>query len=338
MAVRALARLNVLSLCSGVGGLDLGIVRAAPGVSRTVGMVERDAYAAATLVARMVDKALDPAPVWDDLATFDGRSWRGAVDLVAAGYPCQPFSHAGLQRGVEDPRHLWPHVARIVHEVEPAFVFLENVRQHVRVGFDQVLEDLALLGFNAEWDLFSAASVGAPHRRERLFVLAWRVSDAGGDALRELAERIEQDEAQREDALAAHVGGPVAHGGRVGQPIRCVAHDDDRDHGAGDQPHVRDPVVGHAMRAGLQGPGPSSVTERRFPPGPGDRRAWDEVAARRPDLEPAVRRVAHGAANVMDNPMAFRVDRLRCLGNAVVPDQAARALRELVRRAAGREA
>lgn len=113
-----------LSLCAGAGGLDLGLAIACPRY-RTVGYVERDAFAASIIVARMEDAALDHAPLWDDIASFDGRPWRGAVDIVTAGYPCQPFSVAGKRRGADDPRHLWPHVARIIDEVEPPFVFLE---------------------------------------------------------------------------------------------------------------------------------------------------------------------------------------------------------------------
>ena len=108
-----------LSLCSGAGGLDLGLTLAIPGY-RAVGHVERETFAAATLVARMEDASLDQAVIWDDVGTFDGRPWRGAVDIVTAGYPCQPFSVAGRRLGSEDPRHLWPHVARIIGEVEPA--------------------------------------------------------------------------------------------------------------------------------------------------------------------------------------------------------------------------
>ena len=102
-----------LSLCSGAGGIDLGLTLALPGY-RTVGHVERETYAAATLVARMADAALDQAVIWDDIASFDGKPWRGAVDIVSAGYPCQPFSVAGKRRGADDPRHLWPQVARIL--------------------------------------------------------------------------------------------------------------------------------------------------------------------------------------------------------------------------------
>jgi DNA (cytosine-5)-methyltransferase 1 len=102
------ARLHALSLCAGAGGIDLGLTIACP-TYRTVCYVEREAYAAATLVARMEDKALDCAPVWDDVGTFDGRPWRGAVDILTGGCPCQPFSVAGKRKGVDDPRHLWPH-------------------------------------------------------------------------------------------------------------------------------------------------------------------------------------------------------------------------------------
>jgi DNA (cytosine-5)-methyltransferase 1 len=162
---------NVLALCAGAGGLELGVKLAVPG-ARCVGYVERDAFAAAVLVARMEDAALDSAPVWDDVADFDGRSWRGVVDCVAAGFPCQPFSAAGKRRGTADERWLWPDIARVLREVGPRWVFLENVPGLVRRGLADVLRDLAALGFDAEWGLLSAAAVGAPHKRERLFLLA----------------------------------------------------------------------------------------------------------------------------------------------------------------------
>lgn len=166
--------LSVLSLCSGIGGLDLGIHRAFR--SRTVCYVEREAFAAAVLVARMEEERLDQAPIWDDLKTFRGREWRGKVDLVAAGYPCQPFSQAGKQQGGEDPRHLWPEVRRVVREVDPSLVVLENVRGHVRKGLGEVLEDLHELGFHGEPGLLSAGDVGLNHNRERVFVLAYKYS------------------------------------------------------------------------------------------------------------------------------------------------------------------
>ncbi|UXU74147.1 MULTISPECIES: DNA cytosine methyltransferase [unclassified Paracoccus (in: a-proteobacteria)] len=179
-----------LSLCSGAGGIDLGLTIALPGY-RTVGHVERETYAAATLVARMEDASLDQAVVWDDVASFDGRPWRGAVDIVTAGYPCQPFSVAGKRRGADDPRHLWPHVARIIGEVEPPFVFLENVAHHLRLGFPEVAAGLVGMGYRLAADLFTAAEVGAPHKRERLFILAIRAGDELADPTRLLWNPVE---------------------------------------------------------------------------------------------------------------------------------------------------
>jgi DNA (cytosine-5)-methyltransferase 1 len=165
-------RLNVLSLCSGVGGLDLGVELATGGVARTVCYVEREAHAAAVLVARMEEALLAPAAIWCDLTTFDGTEWRGVVDLVVAGYPCQPFSTAGKRAGVDDPRHLWPHVARIIRECGAGLVLLENVPGHLSLGFDQVCRDLQGMDYRVAAGLFSAAEVGASHKRERLFILA----------------------------------------------------------------------------------------------------------------------------------------------------------------------
>lgn len=187
--------LNILSLCSGVGGLDLGVELATGGAARVVCHVEREAFAAAVLAARMEEEAVAAAPVWSDLRTFDGRPWRGVVDCITGGYPCQPFSFAGERRGADDPRHLWPSIARIVEETQPTLCFFENVGGHLSLGFESVRDDLQAMGYRVAAGLFSAAEVGAPHRRERLFILAHREgggcgelrSASGGDG------RAEQD-------------------------------------------------------------------------------------------------------------------------------------------------
>ena len=240
-----------LSLCSGAGGIDLGLTIALPGY-RTVGHVERETFAAATLVARMEDASLDQAVVWDDVATFDGRPWRGAVDIVTAGYPCQPFSVAGKRRGADDPRHLWPHVARIIGEVEPPFVFLENVAHHLRLGFPEVAAGLVGMGYRLAAGLFTAAEVGAPHRRERLFILAHRERDHLADPARLLGDPLERREPDGDDApLADAAGGrrqgdaePDEQSQRDGAPsqrrhdaLRCDADVDDAD-GAGSQGRI----------------------------------------------------------------------------------------------------
>lgn len=164
--------MNGLSLCAGVGGMDLGLQLAIGRDYRTVGYVEREAFAASTLVARMEDEALDQAHIWDDLATFDGKPFYGLVDIVSSGLPCQPYSVAGSQRGHADERALWPEFVRIVEECQPGIVFIENVpafRRH----FEPVWRELRGLGFKWAPPLLSTASEsGAPHIRERFFALA----------------------------------------------------------------------------------------------------------------------------------------------------------------------
>jgi DNA-cytosine methyltransferase len=175
---------TILSLCAGVGGLDLGLRVAQPN-SRTVCFVEIEAYAAAILATRMEQNALDQAPIWTDLRTFDGKPWRSLVDCITAGYPCQPFSVAGKQLGDKDPRHLWPDVFRVVREIDPPLCFFENVPGHLRLGFRQVHDDLRSLGYRVKAGLFTAEEVGASHKRERLFILAYRESVFGPCAMPE---------------------------------------------------------------------------------------------------------------------------------------------------------
>ena len=193
--------LNVLSLCSGVGGLDLGVELATGGAARVVCHVEREAFAAAILATRMEDETVARAPVWSDLRTFDGRPWRGVVDCVIGGYPCQPFSFAGRRGGDNDPRHLWPEVARIVEEAKPGIVFFENVGGHLTLGFADVRRQLEGLGYRVTAGLFTAAEVGAPHKRERLFILGVADTASGGRPANEPAtERTEFERGGRDVA------------------------------------------------------------------------------------------------------------------------------------------
>lgn len=163
--------MNVLALCAGIGGLELGIKLAHP-PARCVCYVEGEAYAAAVLVRRMEEGCLDEAPVWSDVKTFDGKPWCGVVDCVSAGYPCQPFSIAGKRLGEDDPRHLWPDISRIVREVRPSLCFFENVPHHLRLGFKEVRAELCSMGYRVAAGLFTAEEVGAPHKRERLYIMA----------------------------------------------------------------------------------------------------------------------------------------------------------------------
>lgn len=169
--------MNELALFAGAGG---GILGGKLLGWRTVCAVEIEAYPREVLLRRQRDGLLPVFPIWDDARTFDGRPWRGLVDVVAAGFPCQPFSTAGKQRGADDPRNGWPWTARILGEVRPRFAFLENVPNLLtHEYFGHVLGDLAALGYDAIWDCISAGSIGAPHRRDRLWILAYAQSERG---------------------------------------------------------------------------------------------------------------------------------------------------------------
>lgn len=379
--------MNVLALCAGIGGLELGLDYALRGHQvghqvggvRAVCYVERDAFAAACLVARMEDEALAKAPIWDDLATFDGRAWRGAVDCITAGFPCQDISVAGQRAGINGSQSsAWYHCLRIIREVEPELVFIENVSRLVRAGLDTVLAGLAESGFDAEWDCFRASSVGAPHRRERCFILARRVPHSERGSLRHLAERGQGAASQAEPRHAepGHMGQPLADAEHQGLRGERAAYDDHRDHAprhdadrcdaaVGDADGARWPEAGDGGRrldaggqsgagcgkvadSGVEGlagtelaqlagaEGLDAIEELRlrawaataqlpssFPPGPSDLVGWAGWLAGGgpPPAVAAVRGAADG--------VPFIMDRLRCLGNAVVPEQAAYAFRVL---------
>ncbi|MBH9204880.1 DNA cytosine methyltransferase [Pseudomonas aeruginosa] len=162
--------MNELSLFAGAGGGILGGHRLG---WRTVCAVEFEPYAASVLVARQNDGILPPFPIWDDVRTFDGRPWRGLVDVVSGGFPCQDISAAGNGAGIDGERSgLWREMARIVGEVRPRFVFVENSPLLVRRGLAVVLGDLTELGYDSGWCVMGAADVGAPHQRDRIWIVA----------------------------------------------------------------------------------------------------------------------------------------------------------------------
>ncbi len=161
-----------ISLCAGIGGIDLGLALAMGKQYRTVCYVEGEIYCASVLAARMQDGALCDAPIWSNVKTFDPRPWRGRVDIITAGYPCQPFSNAGRRKGSDDPRHLWPYIARIIAVIRPRYVLCENVPGHISLGLEHVRADLQKLGYDVQAGIFSASECGAPHIRKRVFILA----------------------------------------------------------------------------------------------------------------------------------------------------------------------
>ena len=302
---------TVLSLYSGGGGLDLGFRMAVPD-ARTVCYVERDAASIEVLVTNMQKGRLDEAPIWTDSGTFDGKPWRGTVDWIIGGFPCQPWSVAGAQRGTDDERWLWPHIRRIAREVEPGGLFLENVPGLLLGGIQPVLGELAEDGYDAIWTTVRASDVGAPHRRERCFIMAYRKSER----LREAREHItgqtprassdrtalaDSNDRQRfqckQQAGSRHAvrsNGTVANPKSQPRVTVCGRFCDTNAsrtgvHITGDSGRRG---VGDADQQGSQG---RSEPERErgnelpaWPPGPSDTDAWARVIERWPGLVPAV--------------------------------------------------
>ena len=162
--------MNELALFAGVGG---GILGGKLLGWRTVCAVEWEPYPASILCARQNDGFFPPFPIWDDVQTFDGKPWRGIVDVISGGFPCQDISAAGKGAGIDGERSgMWREMARIICEVRPRFVFVENSPMLVSRGLGTVLGDLATMGFNAKWGVLGAADIGANHQRDRIWIVA----------------------------------------------------------------------------------------------------------------------------------------------------------------------
>lgn len=310
--------INILSVCSGGGGLDAGLRLALPG-SRVVAYVDRDAYAAATLLEGMESGWLDRAPVLcDDLALLDTAGAADRLGGIVGGYPCQPFSHAGKRGGAADARHLWPVIHRVVAETLPGFCFFENVRGHLTLGFGEVVESLERLGYRVVAGLVSAEECGAPHKRERLFILAVLADCAGrgrgivressgGDGLADGgdAQLADAQDANGRVGVAGVAGVAGERWGGLGRDGAGVAY------ARGERSQW---IVEGGSAPGATGRGRGAEVSM-FPPGPADLDRWRRILTERPDLapslEPGVRGVADG--------LAHRVHRLRVLGNGCVP-------------------
>ena len=162
--------LNELALFAGAGGGVLGSHLLG---WNTVCAVERDAYAAQVLAQRQNDGILKPFPIWSDITSFDGKPWKGVVDVVSGGFPCQDISAAGKGAGIDGERSgLWAEMARIIGEVRPKFVLVENSPMLVGRGLTRVISDLAKMGYDAQWARLSASNFGAPHIRDRIWIVA----------------------------------------------------------------------------------------------------------------------------------------------------------------------
>ena len=174
-----------ISLCAGYGGIDIGLARAISNL-RTIAFSEIEAFACANLVSKMEAGLLDCAPIWTDLKTFPWDEFRGKVDIISGGFPCQPFSCAGKRNGDEDPRHLFPYILDGIRRSRPSIVFLENVEGIISSKLNgegwndpagtpvllHVLRELERVGYKATAGVFSASECGAPHQRKRVFIMA----------------------------------------------------------------------------------------------------------------------------------------------------------------------
>tara|TARA_R110001592_G_scaffold183779_2_gene427523 strand:+ start:1930 stop:3132 length:1203 start_codon:yes stop_codon:yes gene_type:complete len=171
-----------LSLCSGYGGIDLGLRRVLP-ECRTIAYVEIETFAIQNLVNKIETEQMDAAPIHTNLKTFPFRKFRGCVDILSGGFPCQPFSNAGTKQSTEDPRHLFPYILEGIRECRPSVVFLENVEgiisSKTKDGepvLKYVLRSLEEVGYRATAGVFSASEIGAPHQRKRVFIMADRTN------------------------------------------------------------------------------------------------------------------------------------------------------------------
>lgn len=372
--------LTVGSLFSGIGGIEIGFEREG---FRTIWFVERDEYAAAVL-----RKHWPETPIYGDITTLDFGTVQ-CPDVLTGGFPCQDISNAGKRAGIDGSRSsLWKHYLRAIGELRPRYAVIENVAALTQRGLDVVLADLAQVGYDAEWYNLSASAAGAPHRRERIFIICYPNDDGlasaeerggtakGGDGREagkeqtcesarpgeqcsELADsdgERGQERANEEDREHGEPALPDA-----GSRGEDVANTCDRNAQQGDAPpqrsceriiergeaedsgiNCRQSICGGVEGRGSYGSGEfqgqqvqdvADTESKRWPVSRGRSRKTPASAGFANSdwwaVEPSLGRVAHGIPN--------RVDRIKCLGNAVVPQVAqvvARAIREYEERKA----
>lgn len=163
--------MNELALFAGAGG---GLLASSQLGWRTRCAVEIDSYARKSLLARQRDGVLERFPIWDDITTFDGSQWKGSIDIISGGFPCQDISAAGKGDGIGGKKSgLWKHMARIVCEVRPDFVWVENSPMLVVRGLGTVIGDLSAMGYDCRWCIVGAHHAGASHIRNRIWILAY---------------------------------------------------------------------------------------------------------------------------------------------------------------------
>jgi len=293
---------NKLALFAGAGG---GILGGHLLGWRTVCAVEWEPYPASVLCARQNDGFLTPFPVWDDIQTFDGKPWRGIVDVVSGGFPCQDISAAGKGAGLDGERSgMWTHMARVVGEVRPRFVFVENSPMLTTRGGTRVIADLTALGYDTQWTVMGAADVGANHQRDRIWIV--------GKSKRSGLEGQRDNSGQSEVSQSGDTGS-LAHTDsmRELQPQRSQQKQRGWTGNSSEElSHTENgwDVWRHWFMGTVK-----QEHKHRGSQADGSREWWQ--------VEPNVGRVADG--------VAARVDRLKAIGNGQVPLCAAEAWRLL---------
>jgi DNA (cytosine-5)-methyltransferase 1 len=390
-----------ISLCAGYGGIDIGLKRCLPTL-RTILVSEIEAYAVANLVAKMEAGQMDPAPIWTDLKTLPWDCVPKGVSILSGGFPCQPFSAAGNREGDEDPRHLFPYIKNAIRTIQPRLVFLENVEGIISAklkgdGWEDpagtpvllhVLRELERVGYDSTAGVFSAAEVGAPHQRKRVFVLGKKLADPGSEGREGQVRQGKAGEEGSPHRHSAECGGSVADpnssrgfkdwiasqlrssgieqssGNRwpsrpgeaqqeweeprvvgdsktteladtssernreskqgVPKPNQCIQGRKEGSTHAGGCVQTELADTGHPESSGRDGETEGQLRESRGKSAPQD--CGDEQAEH--EAQPVMGGATPGSTSGVDST-ANRVDRLRLLGNGVVPDTCEIAFRTL---------
>ena len=308
---------RVLSFCAGYGGIELGLQRAGVDV-RTCAYVEIEAFAAYNLVKKIEAGYLPVGPVYTDLKTFPSRQFRGCVDGLVGGYPCQPFSQAGQRKGEQDPRHLWPWIASAIRIIRPRWCIFENVEGHITKGLRNVLSDLGELGFRTTWGMFTAAEVGLPHQRKRVFILAHSISKG--------LERQSGNEQEATRQIGIRANRPISTGSV--SPAR-----------PGQQQHWWEPprVISPAELGNSEDTGRRELVHESCETREAERGHFSGASDQAVKLRNFITKMdrdSNGATCGMDyaelcGTVDNRTDELRLLGNGVVPTTFEKAWREL---------
>ena len=301
--------MNELALFAGAGG---GILGGHLLGWRTVAAVEIEDYPRRVLLQRQADGLLPRFPIWDDICTFDGKPWRGRVDVISGGFPCQDISAAGKGAGLEGERSgLWREMARVICEIRPRYVFVENSSMLTSRGLGVVLGELAAMGFDARWGVLGAADIGANHQRDRIWIVAkWRghLPHAQHDRIRWWEQQ--QESIAKEGRNVADTSSQRGEAGSTDSQRGKEGDSNESQHGSSDLAYTED--KGDVWREWELGFVEQKHNSRRGSTN-GSRKWWS--------VEPNVGRVAHGVAS--------RVDRLKAIGNGQVPLCAATAWRIL---------